>query len=187
MKKLNFKLLVVLCMITGIVTGAKAQINSSEVCFYSQAGTSNVCYAIKFDYVKGNLLIQKVSHNEVKKHLAESESYYEDNVWKQGHFEFRYFDYDPNISTSSKEVYKWEGKVFTDKIIGYGNSVWDMGQPIHESFDGYMYIAVSKDKSSIIRWSEKKYDGEIKAKEDYTRVPKEDLLPKAANYDFLND
>jgi len=54
---------------------------------------------------------------------------------------------------------------------------------------GYRYIAISKDKSSIIMWfeDEENIDGQIFEKRTYYRVPKEDLLPKAVNYDFLNE
>lgn len=176
------------CMTFGLAIQAKAQICSEEVLFYAKTGTSDVCYAVKFNCYRDNLVIQRVFQDGVKKHLEESKNYYEDN-WKQGYYEFRQFEYDPIMSTSTKEVYKWEGKVFTDKIIGYDNGPWGMGQPIYESFEGYRYIAISKDKYSLIRWSEKKNNGNgaIIERKDYTRIPKEDLLPKAANYDFLND
>jgi len=62
-------------------------------------------------------------------------------------------------------------------------------QPVYNSIHGYRFVAFSKDKSSFIMWFEddNNYDGEIKDRHDYTRVPKEDLLPKAVNHDFLND
>ena len=47
----------------------------------------------------------------------------------------------------------------------------------------------SKDKSSFIMWFEEddNLDGKILEKREYKRVPKEELLPKAVNYDFLNE
>lgn len=58
-----------------------------------------------------------------------------------------------------------------------------------DTFHGYRYLAISKDKSSIIIWFEddENLDGSIHEKENYYRVPKEELLPKAVNYDFLNE
>lgn len=57
-----------------------------------------------------------------------------------------------------------------------------------KEFHGYEYYAVSKDKSSIIIWFEDddNLDGQIFEKREYKLVPKEELLPKAVNYDFLN-
>lgn len=57
-----------------------------------------------------------------------------------------------------------------------------------KSMQGYRYIAFSKDKSSFIMWFEEdnNLDGKILEKREYKLVPKEDLLPKAVNYDFLN-
>lgn len=58
-----------------------------------------------------------------------------------------------------------------------------------KTMQGYRYIAISKDKSSIIMWfeEEENLDGQIFEKRTYYRVPKEDLLPKAVDYDFLNE
>lgn len=58
-----------------------------------------------------------------------------------------------------------------------------------KTMQGFRYIAFSKDKSSIIMWFEENnnLDGKIYDKRDYSRIPKEDLLPKAVNYDFLNE
>lgn len=54
---------------------------------------------------------------------------------------------------------------------------------------GYKYIAFSKNKFSIIMWFEEdgNLDGYIREKREYKRIPKEDLLPKAVKYDFLNE
>ena len=49
MKKMSFKWLVVLCMAMGFATVAKAQIYSSEDCFYSKEGSSSVEYVVKFE------------------------------------------------------------------------------------------------------------------------------------------
>lgn len=57
------------------------------------------------------------------------------------------------------------------------------------TMQGYRYIAFSKDKSSFIMWFEEddNLDGQIFEKRNYYRVSKEELLPKAVNYDFLNN
>lgn len=59
---------------------------------------------------------------------------------------------------------------------------------IEKIMQGYRYIAISKDKSSSIMWFEEdeNLDGQILEKRNSYRVPKEELLPKAVNYDFLN-
>lgn len=79
------------------------------------------------------------------------------------------YQYNPMKSTSARDVY------FRRDMRG--------------TIQGYRYIAFSKDKSSIIMWFEedKNLDGRILEKTNYYRVPKEDLLPKAVNYDFLNE
>lgn len=108
------------------------------------------------------------------------------------------YEYDYSMSTSLRVVYKhvqkksiynshcaayWGGCHYYDGIgfVGCGNHGYEDG-------DTY-YVAFSKDKSSFIFWSEKKNDIDKtpRGKTTYTRVPKEDLLPKAANYDFLNE
>lgn len=60
---------------------------------------------------------------------------------------------------------------------------------IQKTMQGYRYVAFSKDKSSFIMWFEQdnNLDGVIREKREYKRVPKEELLPKAVNYDFLNE
>lgn len=74
-------------------------------------------------------------------------------------------DYCPNIPTNNRFVYRIKNNV--------DNSYYDY------------YCAVSNDLSSIIIWRET--NGEINNKKIFTRIPKEDLLPQAANYDFLNE
>ena len=59
----------------------------------------------------------------------------------------------------------------------------------NKTMQGYRYVAFSKDKSSFIMWFEadENLDGQIFEKRNYYRIPKEELLPKAVNYDFLNE
>ena len=58
----------------------------------------------------------------------------------------------------------------------------------YEKTGAFNYVAFSKDKSTFIKWYEPKdnYDGTIQNRNDYSRVPKEDLLPKVVNDDFLH-
>lgn len=104
----------------------------------------------------------------------------------------------PSIYIYSDDVF-W-GINYGDKRIGdYFYSVEESKrhfyvQPyfkfnIIKIMQGYRYIAISKDKSSFIMWFEEddNLDGKILEKREYKRVPKEDLLPKAVNYDFLNE
>ena len=50
------------------------------------------------------------------------------------------------------------------------------------------YVAISKDKMTLIKWTEPKdnYEGKTQNMKYYKLIPKEDLLPKAVNYDFLD-
>ena len=79
------------------------------------------------------------------------------------------YEYDPMKSTSARDVF------FKRDILN--------------AMQGYRYIAFSKDKSSFIMWFEEgdNLDGVIIEKREYKRVLKEELLPKAVNYDFLNE
>ena len=176
-------------MAFGIANVAKTQIYSSEDCFYSKEGSSSVSYVVKFEYSKDRAWLKSVSHSTVKNNLAKSEDFYENEVWTDGKNSVQMYEYDSQMSTSAKEVYKRDrySKIVNAycsycKIDVYGNfiSCGRHGEEVYRSD----YIAFSKDKSSFIMWYE--YKGEIKNRQDYTRVPKDDLLPKAVNYDFLD-
>jgi len=69
-------------------------------------------------------------------------------------------------------------------LTGYRNGIFEKTK----TMQGYRHIAISKDKSSFIMWfeEEENLDGKIYEKREYKRIPKEELLPKAVNYDFLN-
>jgi hypothetical protein len=197
MKKLNFKWLVVLCMAIGIVNVAKAQIYSSEVCFYSKEGSSNVEYVVKFDYSNDRVWLKKVSHSTVRKNLAKSEDFYEDEVWTDGKNSVEMFEYDSGRSTSAREVYKRANysNIYSTNCIYCQRSAWTGwgytdGCGAHgKKISGYSHVAFSTDTSiaSFIKWYEKaeNYDGSTGTKTYFSRVPKEDLLPKAVNDDFL--
>jgi len=188
MKKMNFKWLVVLCMAMGISTMAKAQIYSSEDCFYSKEGSSSVEYVVKFEYSKDRVWLKGVSHSTVRSNLAKSEDFYENEVWTDGKNFVRMYEYDSYRSTSAREVYKrtevsynfnWNCMYCVSQCSGCG---------AHGKKTTYKYVAFSKDMSSFIMWDEREnnYDGKTENMKNYTRVPKEDLLPKAVNDDFLH-
>lgn len=193
MKKMNFKWLVMLCVAMGFATVAKAQIYSSEDCFYSKEGSSSVEYVVKFDYSNDRVWLKKVSHSTVRKNLAKSEDFYEDEVWTDGKNSVEMFEYDSDRSTSAREVYK--RATYTNI---YSPNCWQCtmswGMPYGcgahgRKISGYEHVAFSTDASisSFIKWHEKaeNYDGNTGTKTYFSRVPKEDLLPKAVNDDFL--
>ena len=192
---MNFKWLVVLCMAMGFATMAKAQIYSSEDCFYSREGSSSVEYVVKFEYSKDRAWLKSVSHSTVRTNLAKSEDFYEDEVWTDGKNSVTMYEYDSYRSTSAREVYKKETtrSVYIN-AFGQRNGVHtyagvvDSGYYIQEKTGAFDYVAFSKDKSTYIMWHEPKnnYDGKTENMKNYTRVPKEDLLPKAVNDDFLH-
>lgn len=196
MKKKRLDIILALTLLLlGFTKGAWSQIYSSENCFYSKAGRSEVEYVVKFESSK--VWLKYVSHSTVRKNLSKSENFYENEVWRDGNDGAEMYEYDYQKSTSSRVVYKRERKenrysrdCMYCKTIGFREPFHRGGCGAHGTeVVGYYYVAFSKDKSSFISWYEKKddYNGEIQSREDYTRVPKEDLLPKAANYDFLND
>ncbi len=188
MKKMNFKWLVVLCMAMGISTMAKAQIYSSEDCFYSKEGSSSVEYVVKFEYSKDRAWLKSVSHSTVRTNLAKSEDFYENEVWTNGKNSVKMYEYDYNRSTSEREVYKKATSITKFYYGIYEVHEWDGWNRCETIDTGFDYVAFSKDKSTFIMWHEPKnnYDGKTQNMKNYTRVPKEDLLPKAVNDDFLH-
>ncbi len=104
------------------------------------------------------------------------------------------YDYETKkwISYHDRTFYKYsddEHNVEYYKNKEEKNNGWVVGRyEIIKTIQGYRYIAFSKDKSSFIMWFEEddNLDGVILEKREYKRVPKEELLPKAVNYDFLN-
>ena len=192
MKTRNFKWLVVLCMTLGFASVAKAQINCNEVYFYAEAGNSEIYDAVKFDYSKNRVLrIKTAGTQHVKNRLAESKNYYENltasgkNEGKDGDDSFSEYKYDAQKSTSSKIVYRK-----TESYIVYPTNA--VGLPIYTlpatTKNSYAYLEFSTDpniSSFILRYEND--DHKTSTPRYYTRVPKEDLLPKSTNYDFLND
>ena len=160
----------------------KAQFYTNEVLFYSEAG-QDIDHSITVIIIYSNGTIRQVESRPthyVKRMLYNDENYYE-NLSSPGGWKF---DYDSSKSTSSRLVY--ERKHYIDEYPMYGG-VTMYGMAPKRVLHSYMYMAFTPDKSSYIYWEERpnNYDGKILNKRHYTRVPKEYLLPKAVNYDFL--
>ncbi len=193
MKKTNIKTIIVfICTTFGIANMAEGQIYESEACFYSPAGSSSVLRVVRFEGSR-DLVWVKSGFNRNK--LAESKYYYENESWTDGKNGVVMYEYDYSMSTSQRVVYKHVKKVsiYNSNCAGgcryyYGIGGVGCGNHGYKDGDTY-YVAFSKDKSSFIYWREAKNDTDKtpRDKTTYTRVPKEDLLPKAANYDFLNE
>lgn len=202
MKKTNIKTIIVfICTTFGIANMAEGQIYEDEACFYAPAGSSSVSRIVRFEGSR-DLVWVKNGFNRNK--LAESKYYYENESWTDGKNGVNMYEYDYSMSTSQRVVYKRVEKIAIHSsscanLRGYGRTdvcefLNAFGAPRGCGRHGYKdgdtyYVAFSKDKSSFIYWREAKNDIDKtpRDKTTYTRVPKEDLLPKAANYDFLNE
>lgn len=202
MKKTNIKTIIVfICTTFGIANMAEGQIYESEACFYAPAGSSSVSRIVRFEGSRDLVWVKSCfSRNK----LAESKYYYENESWTDGKDCVQMYEYDYSMSTSQRVVYKRVEKIAIHSsscanLRGYGRTdvcefINAFGAPRGCGRHGYKdgdtyYVAFSKDKSSFIYWREAKNDIDKtpRNKTTYTRVPKEDLLPKAANYDFLNE
>lgn len=134
-----------------------------------------------------------------KAEQAKSPEYYK-NAWTAD----EEYEYDPMKSTSARDVYfkrdiyytihGWHPDKFyyvfsVDYYLNYSHSDEYHDYRIVITKPVHRYIAFSKDKSSFIMWFEEddNLDGQIFNKKEYNRIPKEELLPKKVNYDFLNE
>lgn len=184
--------LIALIMLTSVYT--KAQLYSSEACFYIKAGINltnaeyvavvlfkgeNLYTLFSSTTHANNLMTPKKTggiHNKgtglewggVIDYLRENVKYYDN---PHNCLSYDIWIYDTSLSTSKIKVYK--------KHIPYHNGgIWGI------TLEHTIYLAVSQDKSSIIQWYER--DGEIIGeKAYYVQIDKEQLLPKAINRDFL--
>lgn len=151
-------------LLSAISMCVKAQIRSSEACFYLEAGkdpnstASAVWEAISF---RGNNAVLKNDGEilgRIRSYLKKNVNYYEDvdiidtkNGW--------IYVYDSSLSTDSYFVYKRTSKYYS------------------------FFLAFSKDNSHLIRWREK--NDEILDKRQFIRVEKSEVMPKGVNRDFL--
>lgn len=174
-----------------LTTTAFAQIyNYGDDCFYAKAGSSECSYVVKFEGSKGRIWLKSVSHSTVRSNLNKDKKFYENQVWTDGKESAYMYEYDRSKSTYKVEVYKRKSMAQTERLNQWGTA-YDPYTGRHLGWDSYQngwnYVAVAKDKSSIIMWFEKlnNYTGDVSNKTEYSRIPKEDLLPKSVNYDFL--
>ena len=163
MKKILFVLVMAMFAIY-----AKAQLYSSEVHFYIEAGAdirngSTLVEVVKFE---GNhVYVKAQSVHDIKQALRSNSNYYDTDVKKHALVS----NYDSSLSTTQRVVYKYRQ---------YNN-----GFTFIPNID--CYYAYSKDKSSLIEWTET-YNGERLSEERYyIRINKAELMPKATNRDFL--
>lgn len=191
----KIKLSVVLvCMTLGFTNVVKGQIYESEACFYASAGSNSVSQMVRFEGSRNLVWVKTCGFS--RQNLAKSRNYYENETWTDGQNCVNKYEYDYSLSTSQRVVYKYTKRVAINNALGCiyccvsFNNPLGLGCGRHGYKDGdTYYVAFSRDKSSFIYWYVKSsdVDKEARGKCTYTRIPKEDLLPKAANYDFLNE
>jgi len=177
MKKFLF-IVMAMCL-TGV---AKAQLYGSDVYYYVPAGESITDQTIVIPvYFNGENIISYYHFDNfnykrigIIKQLNEDSRYFIDKmklesekpngIWS--------YKYDSSVSTNSRVVYKrtWHG----DGSLG-----------VYVDVLGYNYAGFSTDKNSLITWRERKNSGSVESKKYYKRVDVKDLMPKAANRDFL--
>ncbi len=160
----------------------KAQLYGSGLYYYipvNQSLTDNTkVYIIYFD---GNrCYANEERRSTIVYHLNENPNYYINDAKRTLSNPDNGSKFDSSLSTSSRVVYKstWYG---APQNVGTPSDPWRIHQPIL----GNYYKAFSKDKSSMIEWRERKNSGSVENKTYYTQVDNKDILPKAANHDFL--
>ena len=162
---------------------AKAQLYGSDVYYYIPTGqsitNSTSVYVIYFDGRR--CFAHEERRSTIVNKLNEDSRYYINYAKRTLENPDNGINYNASMSTSSRVVYQseWYGSASFnyDPFSGSGN--WN--QPVL----GYYYKAFSKDKSSMIGWRERKNSGSVESKTYYKQVDVKDLLPKAANHDFL--
>ena len=160
MKSIKY-LVVLACMTFGLANVAKAQIYNDEVCFYVKAGyDDSTITVVKFEGTEMKVMVS-LKGSSLKEKLAINERYYEDVCkWKEGIGTYKYY-YDPQKSTSSREVYK--------HTLNYGY------------ISNTTFYAFSEDLSSLIIWCAGSEDN----RSYFTRILKEDLIPEKTIPDFI--
>lgn len=174
MKSIKY-LVVLVCMMLGLANVAKAQISSNEVLFFQkiESGGKGAIHIVRLD--NGKLHVSTTyTQSSVKRHLSESSSYYD-----------RY----PYGVESSSFINDYYYVYDADMSANYPKIVYQSKRTINKNNTNRSFYAFSSDMSSMV-YFKTQASGEAYGKEYYTRISKEDLLPKAFNsgdYDFLND
>lgn len=174
----------------GIPKIINAQIYCNEVCFYEDLSRKQHGYVVKFDNSNRKIGLNDEYLDNIRRNLAGNENYYENQRWDATYYgicEYAIYEYCSEKSTSTREVYK--RAIYEQQKNGWGIPRDNYGNPTPYYLSEYEYVALSKDLSSFIKWKEKakNVDGNVEQKHYCNRIPKKDLLPKAVNYDFLND
>lgn len=168
MKSIKY-LVVLVCIILGLANVTKAQVYSGGTVYYKQTNTS-VNYLSIWEF-NGRQALYKCrssspteSQSSIKQVLEKSPNAFDNHSipgsYKVdgGWIQVIQATYRPDIPSSDRSVYKVNS----------------------------FYMAVSSDLSTMISWTENS-NGEIENKRYFVRIDKEELLPKAINYDFLDD
>lgn len=168
MKSIKY-LVVLVCISIGISSVAKAQVYSGGTIYYKQTN-SNSDYISIWEF-NGRQALYKCrssspteSQSNIKTVMVKSPNAFDDHstpgTYKVdgGWIKVIQAEYRPDIPSSDRSVYK-----------------------VHSFF-----VAVSSDLSTMISWTESS-NGVIENKRYFIRIEKDDLLPQAINYDFLDD
>lgn len=177
----TIKVFTIFLFATLFVNCAFAQVYSDEILFYKKENGSDV-RAIKVDYSNDRVFMRAPSSSgSYSATLKKDPSYYEKNEnWKN----LSAYTYDTELSNSNYDVYKRYEKAGSGYTCDWDNG----GTLIPTSWpSAYHYIAFSKDLSVVIIWDEYTKDNSIHNRTYWYKISKEDLLPKPANHDFLED
>lgn len=197
-------------------SGKQAHSINTECCFYSQYGPKSVEYVVRFESNQEKIWLKHIKYDTVRYILSISQNYYESRhivaqsrslaikealeyaQWIKEYSPLKYPRekrkfYRENPQALSRDYYKdaWDA----DEEYAYDPMKSTAARDVYFKRDnlnkmqGYRYVAFSKDKTSFIMWFEQdnNLDGVIREKREYKLVPKEELLPKSVNYDFLNE
>ena len=196
-------------------SGKQAQSKSIECRFY-RSGTDYWYHysVVRFDNGQNKVWMKQTRFDTIMSNMAVSKDFYERTAWTTNEeYEYDPMKSTSARDVYFKRYELYEIKEYVGKaLIGYvypgdfyqitakdsrGHKFYKVIDFYKENSDfryviktmqGYRYIAISKDKSSFIMWFEEDENlyGQIFEKRNYYRVPKEELLPKKVNYDFLN-
>lgn len=169
MKKTIIKAFVVLACMTLGVSNVPAQTTLFFQCEDDNCKNNDITI---IETKSNSIIVITTRHGmwQVKNNLKKDPLYYENGEWKSKFLSPKEYEYDSYLSTSSRDVYKryQSPSVYTNNV-----GMW-------------LYYALSKDRTSLIEWCEQ--DNGIMCHKFYSiKISKDDLLPKAANYDFLNE
>lgn len=154
-----------------------AQIRESSACFYikqsASPNTQDVGVALCNGYEARVWFPNYGNRRGISNNLANDIDYYDS--WMNGGAPcISKYKYEPQLSTSARIVYS--APLYNVYMItGY------------KSQYATRYIAFSRDLSSAITWVQNNGSDKIVGKTYWKRINKSELLPKAANYDFLEN